>query len=59
MEAHYQLIQEWKADHPQTAMDEAYQATRFQVYERYQTNWTAMIEEAADKAKDIIDNLTF
>ena len=57
MEAHYEVIQEWKADHPNDDMDEAYQATRFMVYTRYRENWTALMDEAGAKAKELIDNL--
>ena len=59
MEAHCELMQEWKADHPNADMDEAYQATRFDVYQRYRSNHTALMDEVSEKAEELIDNLTF
>ena len=59
MEAHRELMQEWKSDHPNADMDEAYQATRFEVYKRYRENYLALMDEASEEAEELIDNLTF
>jgi len=56
LQAHYELMQEWKADHPNADMDEAYQATRFEVYNHYRKEWAALLDDATDKAKELIDN---
>jgi len=58
MIAHYQLMQEWKADHPQADMDEAYQATRFEVYKKYRADLGDFLNRKCEEARELIDNLT-
>ena len=59
LKAHSELMQEWKADHPEVDMEEAYHATRFDVYCRFRSNFNALQDEAHDKAKDLIDHFEF
>jgi len=58
MVAHAELMQEWKSNHPEADMEEAYSATRFAVYERYRANYLDLYDEAYDKAEELIDHLT-
>ena len=59
MKAHAELMQEWKVDHPNADMEEAYTATRFAVYERYRDNYLALYDDAYDKAEELIDHFKF